>query len=200
MARYRASDIRHGPFRWLIRLSGWFCLGTWLFGLITGSEISTIYFGSSGSGLMIGLVCIGLDILVSLTDPDKKNSDSAAANAVIRSNPQLKQVEKTYQEVCKALPTEDLGALLSGLVRQYPNGELVRRTKSDEGFCQALFLRHTTRQMLEFIHSHNPLASYKICLDLLKAAQRSGAGSAGASSSAGGSDNFSNSFDKFSKK
>ena len=201
MAKYSASEIRHGPIRWLIRLCGWSCLITWVTGLFTGSEMATIYFGSSGSALMIGVVCIGLDILVGLTDPDKKNSNDAAAKTLIRNNPQLKEVEKTYQQVCKALPNEDEGALLVKLTRQYGTAQLVQQTKNDEGFCHTLFLHNPSRQMLDFIHSHNPLASYKICVEILKAAQASKTG--GTAPSAGNSGNNGtnhiNSFDKYIK-
>ena len=48
-----ASAIRHGPFRWLFRLCGWFMLIGGIASLFIQSDMLTIYLGGGGIGTVL---------------------------------------------------------------------------------------------------------------------------------------------------
>lgn len=207
--RVSTRDIRHGPIRWLTRISGWFLFIGGIVNLFVQSDLLTIYLsGGNIQSILLGAFLIFLDILVGITDPEKGarrkpqstitrvNRTSSAQNA----SSAAADVEKTYREIRNLLPAT---SNLPGLISQYGRDELIRKVKQDEDFCHSIFMRTLSQDVLDFIHTHNLIASYKIILELLKGAQKkqqeAQAAAHSGSSSGNKGENHINSFDKYMK-
>ena len=169
MAKIRAEYVRHGPIRWLMRITGIVMLIAGIAGLL-GFEGSLTYMTDSPiQALIVGIVCIGLDILVAVTDPRKKvkkatysytsTYTSASANAAARVQAR-QSVLATLQQV---RGRADYPQVLQSL--NAPQLETVLRSNKD---AAVEFCRRTGKiEVLAYVQLLNPQAAEVLIQELV---------------------------------
>lgn len=143
--------------RWLripLRIIGWVNLISGLSVLITGkSNFLSDYLFTSTEPLYSALMG-GALVLLDL-------------GLVLYELPQRRERYKNkraYRAACRKLPA---GTGMAELNRQYRQQEMNRRTLTDSGFCRQILDRYPCREVLQYIHSHNPETAYMLSREIL---------------------------------
>lgn len=180
MAKIHVNEVRHGPIRWLTRICGWFSLIGGLVGMFTDSDMFSIYFESPASALMVGVVCIALDILMAVTEPREYRSTNSVVipqgshgtvqqNAVryATSDPQMaayyRQLEQKRKIVLDSLKSDDVP---QRVINAYGAEYITRTVKGPEGNVRTFFRDNPSRETLLFIEKHNPAVAALLIKDL----------------------------------
>ena len=153
------QEVKSGPIRWLMRLSGWFCLTIGIAALTLSQYVDLRnlgFYNGPLQPLLIGGLLVVLDLF--LPDP-------------VRAQRRLrKKYRKLYQKICTALPSNQ--ALFNMVVTPATSALLERQLRTQSSLSRTLFQKAPTKEMLIFIHSCNQNAAYDLCAEMVRNAQK----------------------------